>query len=97
MGNDRGLRDQGTKLLPDIGMLLGKGRVQGDTQGQGMLIEEPANPRNPPMYRVLTKGLIDNVRISRSRIRSKVRAVPKTPHFNIENEADRDLLSLGPD
>jgi hypothetical protein len=25
-----------------------------------------------------------------------VRAVPKTPHFNIENEADRDLLSLGP-
>jgi hypothetical protein len=84
MGNDRGLRDQGTKLLPDIGMLLGKGRVQGDAQGQGLLIEEPANPRNPPIYRVLTKGLIDNVRISRSRIRSKVRAVPKTPHFNTQ-------------
>jgi hypothetical protein len=47
MGNDQGLRDHGTKLLPDIGMLLGKGRVQGDTQGQGLLIEEPANPRNP--------------------------------------------------
>jgi hypothetical protein len=36
------------------------------------------------MHRVLMKGLIDNVRISRSRIRSKVRAVPKTPHFNTQ-------------
>jgi hypothetical protein len=77
-------------------MLLGKERIQGNAQGQALLLEDPANPRNTPIYGVLTKRLIDNIRVSRSRIRPKIRAVPKTPHFDIKNEADGDLLFFRP-
>jgi len=69
---------------------------QGDAQGQVLLLEDPVNPGNSPIYGVLTKRLIDNIRVSRSRIRSKVRAVPKTPHFDVKNEADGDLLFSRP-
>ena len=92
MGDNGGLRGQGTKLLPDIGMPFGKECIQGNVQGQVLLLEDPANPRNTPIYGVLSKRLIDNIRVSRSRVRSEVRAVPKTPHFDIKYEADRDLL-----
>src|SRR5882724_4792613 len=96
MGDDGGLRDQTANLLPDVGILLGKERIQGKAQRPNLLLEDPADPRNTPIYRVLTKRLIDNIRVSRGRIRSKVGAVPKTPHFDIKNEADRDLLFARP-
>jgi hypothetical protein len=92
MGDDGSLRDKGAQLLSDIWMLFRKERIQGNAQGQALLPEDPANPRNTPIYGVLTKRLVDNIRVSRRRIRSKVRAVSKTPHFDIKNEADRDFL-----
>ena len=96
MRDDRGLWHTGTKCLPDIGILLGKERIQDNAQGHPFFIEKPANPRDTPFYRVLAKGLVDNIRISRSHIRPKIRAVSKTPHLDIEDEADRDLFPARP-
>src|ERR1700751_919747 len=69
MSDNRSLWDKGMKLLPKIGMVLGKKRIQGNAQGHCLLIKEPANPRNTPFYRVLTKRLVDNTRMARTHAR----------------------------
>src|SRR5713226_9214129 len=94
--DDRGFWDQRTKLLPEIGARLWKKRIQGNAQGHPLLIEQPSNPRNAPIYGILTKRFVDDIGVPRNHIRSKIRAVPKTPYFNVENETDRDLPSSRP-
>ncbi len=96
MRDNGSLWHTGTKCFPNLGILLRKERIQDNAQRHPFFIEEPANPRDTPFYGVLTKALIDNIRISRSHIRPKIRAVSETPHLDIEDEADRDLFPARP-
>ena len=59
-------------------------------------VRKRSNARNTRIDRILTKRLINNIRISRQHIGSKIRPMSKTPHLDIENEADCDLFSARP-
>ena len=96
MGDDGGLGQQGAELLPDIRLLLGKERVEGDAQGHVLVMEDPADTRNPPVDGVLAEGFIDDIGIAPAHIRAEVRTLAMAPDLDIENEADRDLLAAGP-
>ena len=58
--------------------------------------EELADTRDTPLDGVLAERLVDNIRIARHHVGAQVRPVPVTPHLDVEDEADRDFLAVGP-
>src|ERR1700685_3219745 len=94
--NNRCVGNERMKLLPYFGMLFGKLSIQGETQRDPLLVEQPAHPRNAPIDPVLAKPLINKIGVSSSHIRAEVRAMSETPLLDIENEAYRNFLASRP-
>src|SRR5580704_19236498 len=76
MRDDRAVRDQRMQRLPKLRMLLGKLRIERETQRQLLLLEQPTDAVEPPIDGILAKRLVDDIGVTIGHDGSEVRALP---------------------
>ena len=77
-------------------VLAGKLRVQHDAERNIQLFEQAADPRDPPVDRVLTKCLVHEVGTAGREVRTQHWALAEAELFDEQGKADADLSAGGP-